>query len=359
MPVFVGKIFTATEAGQRLEGVTCEKCGTAFHYELTRVGVGKGSAPYLLGQASAAGRAGSAATRDLAKRLSEEAELVPCPKCHWVNQDLVDRYRRRQYRRAPLLIVIVVVAGFVAAPILGAGLTEAFGYSSRIPSTVSLGVMAVCLLSPAWVLLGRRQLRRSIDPNITYPRRPTVPPGTPPALIEERDPQTGDLRLVPVAASNDDRTIRSEWAMFRPGQVQLPPVCCMCLSPAATVYRSPLKVNENSEVEVPLCEPCRAQLRRRWWLVALAVAAASVVVSAACAALFPYGDAIGRWGLFGILGFFAALIGGVMIASRVCQPYRLKVVDTDRGIVKFAASNPAYTAMLVEQVRASDGLATR
>ncbi len=359
MPVFVGKVFTATEAGQRLESITCEKCGTAFHYELTRVGVGKGSAPYLLGQNSAANRAESAAKRNLTERLDQEAELVPCPKCHWVNQDLVDRYRRRLYRGAPLLIVIIVIAGFVAAPILAAGLTEAFGYNSRLPSIVMLGVMVVCLLSPAWVLLGRRQLRRRIDPNITYPRRPTVPPGTPPALVEERDPQTGDSCMVPVAASNDDRMARSKWAMFRPGQVQLPGVCCMCLSPAPTVYRSPLKVNDNSDVEVPLCEPCSAQLRRRWWLVAATVGAACVAVSAACAASFPHGDTVGRWGLFGIIGFFGALIGGVVIASRVCRPYRMKVVDADRGIVKFAASNPAYTAMLVEQVRASDRLATR
>jgi hypothetical protein len=276
-----------------------------------------------------------------------------------VNQDLIDRYRRRLYRRAPLLIVIIVAAGFVAAPILAAVLANAFGYHSRIPSIVMLGVMATCLLSPVWVLLGRRHLRRRIDPNITYPRRPTVPPGTPPALIEERDPQSGDIRLVPVPVINDDRASWSDWAMFRPGQVQLPPVCCMCLSPAATVYRSPLRVNGNSEVSVPLCGACRSHLRRRWWLVAVAVGAAAVVVSAACAAYIPYGDAVGRWGVFGMIGFLAALIGGVVIATHLSLPYRMKVVDADRGIVKFAASNPAYTAMLVEQVRASDGFPTR
>jgi hypothetical protein len=212
-------------------------------------------------------------------------------------------------------------------------------------------------LSPAWVLLARRSLRQRIDPNTTYPRRPNVPPGTPPALIEHRDSQTGELILVPVATRADQQVDDSDWAMFRPGQVQLPPVCCMCLSPAVTVYRSPLKVNERSEVEVPLCRSCGTHLSRRWWLAVVVVGAASITLAAGLAIGVPGGDALGRWLLFGIIGFFGALIGGVVIAGRVCRPYRMAVVDADRGIVKFAASNSAYTAMLVEQVRVSDGLA--
>lgn len=359
MPVFVGKIFTATEAGQRLESVACEKCGTAFHYELTRVGVGKGSAPYLLGQDAAANRAATAAQRDLTKRLNEEAELVPCPKCNWVNQDLIDRYRRRQYRRAPLLIVIIVVAGFIAAPILATGLTEVFGYNSRLPSVAMLTLMTVCLLSPAWVLLGRQHLQRRIDPNLTYPRQPNVPLGTPPALVETRDPQSGEMVLVPFAARKGERRGICEWATFRPGQVQLPPVCCICLSPASTFYQSPLKVDETSEVEVPLCQSCSDGLSRRWWLALVAVGAVSLALAGGLALAVPGIDAIGRWSLFGITGFFGGLVGGVVIASRVCRPYRMAVVDADRGIVKFSARNPAYTAMLVEQIRASDGLAAR
>jgi hypothetical protein len=359
MHVFFAKEITATRAGQRIEPVSCEKCGTGFYYELTRVSVGKGSAPYYLGEQSASDRAAAAAGRDLAKRLDREAELVPCPKCHWVNQDLVDRYRRRQYRRAPLLIVIFTVAGFVAGPLVALGLTEAFGYNSRVPSLVMLAVLTVCLLSPAWVLLIRRRLRRRIDPNATYPRRPAVPPGTPPALVEQRDPDTDELHLVPVPNHDDDQADRSEWAVFRPGHIQLPPACCMCMATASMVYRSPLKANENSDIAVPLCELCSALLRRRWWLAMLVVAGASLPSAGLLAAAVPGIDAFGRWFLFGIIGFFGALVGGVVIAGRVCRPYRMALVDRDRGIVRFAASNSSYTALLIEQVRASDGLAPR
>lgn len=359
MPIFVGKEITTSIAGQRVETIICEKCGKAFYYELTRVGIGKGSAPYFIAQKSASNRAVAAAERDLSKRLDQEAELVPCPKCYWVNQDLVDRYRRRQFRRAPLLIVILVVAGFVAAPLVAAGLTEVLGYNSRVPGMTMLAIFAVGLLSPAWVLVIRRTLRNRIDPNATYPRRPTIPPGTPPALVEHRVPQTGEMQLTLAPSGEVERTVDPKWAMFRPGQVQLPPICCICLSPASTTYRSPLRVNENSEVEVPLCKSCSRQLSRRWWFYVVAVGAASVALAGGLAIAAPSIDTVGRWGLFGITAFFGALVGGVVIASRVCRPYRITVIDADRGIVQFAASNPAYTAMIVEQVRLSDGLVAR
>ena len=359
MPIFVAREIATNVVGQRLEAVTCETCGTAYYYELTRVGLGKASAVYFIGQRAASDRAAAAAEQDLSKRLDREAEMVPCPKCHWVNSDLVQRYRRRQYRRAPLLIVILGVAGFVAAPLIATGLSEVVGYNSRVPSFAMMAVLAVCLLSPAWVLLVRRALRQRIDPNATFPRRPSVPPGTPPALVEQPDPQTGEIVLMPVPSRDDDRTEDREWATFRPGHVRLPPVCCMCLSAATTTYRSPLKTNEHSEVEVPLCESCSAELSRRWWLAVFVVAVIAFALSGVLALSIPGGDAVGRWILFSLVGFFGALVGGVVIAGRACRPYRIRVVDADRGIVKFAASNPGYTAMLIEQVRASDGLAAR
>jgi hypothetical protein len=324
MPIYVGKEITATVAGRRIETVRCEKCGTVFYYELTRVGLGKGSAPYFIGHNSASNRAAAAAKRDLSHRLDHEAELVPCPKCHWVNDDLVRRYRRRQYRRAPLLIVIIVIAGFVAAPLVAAGLTETLGYNSHVPSAVMLAVLVTCLLSPVWVLLIRRSLRHRINPNTTYPRWPTVPPGTPPALVEQRDPQSGEMRLVPAAAREHQHRDHPEWAMFRPGQVQLPPVCCVCLAPATTKYRSPLKVNETSDVEVPLCSSCSGGLSRQWWRTFCIVGALSLIVAGGLAAAVPGVDAFGRWFLFGIIGFFTALIGGWLLpaafAARTAWP---------------------------------------
>jgi hypothetical protein len=356
MPIYIGKEMTATLAGRRIVPVTCQKCATSFHYELTRLGIGKGSAPYFLGQKAATNHATAGAERELGNRLEREAELVPCPKCHWVNQELIDRYRGRQYRGAKLLIVIIMVGGLIAGPCLAAALTEKFGYQSRTPAVMALVLWLVCFLSPIWVLLIRRQLRHRIDPNVTYPRRPTVPPGTPPALVEERDPRSGLVQLYPVPSQPDGAAANSEWATFRPGQMQLPWVCCRCLAAAATVYRSPLQVDHNSEVEVPLCKMCSNELTGRWWRVVLMMTAGSLLFGGLLAVTVPSIDSIGRWFVFGIISMFGALVGGVVAAARVCRPYRLRVVDADRGIVRFSAKNPAYTGLLANQVRASEGL---
>jgi hypothetical protein len=132
----------------------------------------------------------------------------------------------------------------------------------------------------------------------------------------------------------------------------------MCLAPATTVFGSPFKASEESEIEVPLCGDCDARLRRRWWFALLGVAALVLVVVGLVAVAIPNIDAFGRWALFIIFGSIGALVGGVVAASLACRPYRIAVVDADRGIVKFAASNPGYTALLAEQARAADGLAS-
>jgi len=77
--------------GTRLEAVVCEKCQTSYWYELTRVSVGKAWVLYGLYEEAARRRAKMRADQNLQWRLASEAELVPCPKCRWVNQPLVDK----------------------------------------------------------------------------------------------------------------------------------------------------------------------------------------------------------------------------------------------------------------------------
>ena len=360
MSLFFGKVITATVTGRRLQSLKCERCGTSFYYVLTRVGIGKGSAPYYLGQEGATKRAAAAAEKNLATRLSDESELVPCPKCNWVNQDLVERYRRRHYRRAPLLIFLLIIVGLVVAPLIGGGFSgDIRSHSHSASRHVLDAIIAILLTSPAWVLFIRRQFRLRIDPNATYPRRPALPPGTPPALQEHRDPQSGESCLLPVTTQSDEPRNQPLWALFRPGQIRMPPICCRCLAPATVVYQSPLKVNDGSEISVPLCGPCRKRLRVHWWLTILLVTAISFAIASVLALVVTGGDPIGRTIVFAILASFASLIGGVVTAAIVVRPYRLAVVDRDRGIVRFAAANPEFTALLVDQVRRSDGIVAR
>ena len=369
IPVYVGKELTTTAAGWRVEAVACERCGTQYHYELTRLGVGRASAPYFLGRASAERRSASSAERDLGRRLADEAEMVPCPKCNWVNAALVDRYRRRLYGGAPLLIGLLVGVGFVGALLLGVGLAESLGYDSRVPGLVALAWLTLFLSSPAWVLLLRGVLRRrAADPNATFPAPPRVPAGTPPALIARRDARTGKFRFVPVLreepadqTGGGGRGEAGEWAVYRPGQVRFPNLCCVCLKPGRTVWAAPFKVNDDSDFDAPLCHGCDSDLRRRWWTLApLAVAGASALAAVLwllAYALVPAMDSFGRWGLAGIVMLFASLFGVAIVPSMLCRPYQLKVVDADRGIVRFRAKNAGYTRRLIELAKAADGRA--
>ena len=110
MLVPVGQVVTSSIAGQHLKAVVCDKCKAEFFYELSRVGVGKASAPILF-KGDAPDRAGEAAHRDLFKRLDNDAELVPCPQCHWVNEELIRKYRKRVSRKTPMTILITFGVG--------------------------------------------------------------------------------------------------------------------------------------------------------------------------------------------------------------------------------------------------------
>ncbi len=353
--MYVGKEIAVNVTGKRLKPVACEKCASSFFYELTRVGVGKASSPFFLAQGWARKRAEKSARRNLDKRLAREAEMVPCPKCHWVNQDLIEMYRRRQYRGGWMLIALLIVAGVIATPVITAELynSPGFRFDRAIPTQIA--IFSLFLLAAVIVWFVRRMLRERINPNATFPSLPNLPPGTPPALMETTDPQTGEKQHTVFPSSLPPQAGPAPWATFRPAQVQFPDVCCVCLQPATTKYSPPLKFNDHSDLAVPLCRRCKMHLHLKWWVTIFMVAIVFAAIGGFLASL-PHGiDNIGRWMIFILITLFGSLVGGVLIAGQYSRPYRMKVIDHDRHIVKFAAANPDYTAMLIDQVHESDG----
>jgi len=344
MFIHVSKVFTGSAAGQRLQSVICEKCGTGFYYQLSRVGIGKGEAPYFLGQSAAAERAQTNAQKDLVRRLELESELVPCPKCQWVNQDLIERYRRRKHRRAPWIAAGIAIAGLIAAWL------EWFTSIERKFSTTTLIVLAASLVCAAGVLLIRSCLRQHLDPNRNFPDNPVVPPGTPPALVERRDAQTGQLYLEPGTRQSGDAAGFSEWAVYQAGQVAFPWVCCVCLGKATTFYESPMEVDQTTDLHVPLCRQCSARLTRRWWTAAFIGTACAMGLAGLLAAMVPGIDTLGRWILFVVVALFGWILVLAVVPHRVCRPYRFGVVDADRAVMKFSAKNPKYTELLIRQI---------
>jgi hypothetical protein len=356
MLIYAGKDFTASVAGRRIDTVVCEKCSTTFHYQLTRSGVGRASSPYYLFQSAAKKRAQSAAEKDLAKRLENEAELVPCPKCSWVNFDLIQRYRLRKYRRPWGVLALLMFGGVVIGPMLAAAMPSPHkhGSLSNLQMIVMFTVMGIGLLSPVWLSLILAQLRNRIDPNVSYPRRPALPPGTPPALVDSTDPKTGEACLVPARSAAQDLQDADGWLVFRPGDVTLAPVCCCCMEPATTTYKSPFRMNDrDSDVAMPLCRACSWKLWRKWWMVAFMITVIALGIPALLAAMAKSGDPFGRWMLAAIAGVFFSLFGAAIVPNKLCRPYRVKVVDADRGVMKFKAQNAQYTELLAERSRAA------
>ncbi len=193
MFLYFGKRFDSTQVGRRVVKVECNRCGCEYFYELTRIGIGAASAPYGIGTGSASRRAQKLSETDLQKRLTREADLVPCPRCNWINDELVQGYRRGRYRGLNKLALLVGIIGTAC------GLICAWFVSIGPPADrgavpyVLFGGPAVFVLLTIAVILLRNALRWLIRPNRHFPRAPKLPPNTPPALM--LDSATGQLRL--------------------------------------------------------------------------------------------------------------------------------------------------------------------
>src|SRR4051794_16708489 len=115
MVFYFSKRFDATQVGGVVVSVTCDRCGCEYFYELTRTAEGTGTAPYGLGAAAAARTAQENAESAMLQRLTTEADLVPCPQCHWINEELVLGYRQGQYRGFRLAAIVIGAVGTVGS----------------------------------------------------------------------------------------------------------------------------------------------------------------------------------------------------------------------------------------------------
>jgi len=340
--LYFGQTIESLASGKRLVEVECEKCKSRYFYELARQALGAAMAPYFLFSANATDRSAAGAQRSLAKRLSREAELVPCPKCRWINDDLIKGYRRSVWPRVGMPIYILVVAG-VLFLIMS---TDVSVSGRRWVLTAAI----LFLLAPVGILGSRFLLRRSINPNAAFPRPPVVPPGTPPALIEKH----GSNGAVLVPVPNEDALASRGRAVFRVGQIKFPEMCCVCLEEATTSYGSPFKINHRSGFPAPLCDKCSAKAKVKWWLTAPAI---FLIAAASCLGLcqlIPGIDPGGAWAIGAIVGLFASLYAVAILPELVSRPLGYGKVDRSRGVCWFSARNPTYTEMVIDLVAASE-----
>lgn len=344
MLIYFGRSFETMVRGEDVKHLACDRCQTRFSYVLFRSAKGSGHSAFMADDEGAQRRAGSEAHQRLADRLAREAEMVPCPQCHWVNVDLVHRYRNRLYRRLLWLSVPIIFCGLIASLPLGLLLRTWLGPASDMPLVLTRTWIAICLLSPVWLAVLRQLLRARVDPNRTFPQSPLVPPGTPPALVTtEASSRSVETQLVAVESAQRNPT--SGWVLLRSGQFPLPEACAICLEPPSATHqlRSP------HTPPVPLCRACSSRAARRWWMY---VAAAGLTYLGGIFLLYVLFETLIPEGAVGARNgavFFGVLAGPFIVpavASRLSRPYRLVIVDSDRGIVKFQAPNPAYMGMV-------------
>ncbi len=106
MFLYHGNKITTAAVGARIMGVRCDKCGREYYFELTRIGTGSSVAHYGLGQESATADSRTKSQADVAHRLAEEAELVPCPHSPLMLQVSLDKGERIM-RRASLFLFLL------------------------------------------------------------------------------------------------------------------------------------------------------------------------------------------------------------------------------------------------------------
>jgi hypothetical protein len=354
MLIYVGKTFTSTATGVVVKDISCEQCGERFYYQLARVGTGRGTAPYYLGQNSAAARAQRAAEADLALKLRTECELVACPHCGHIQQQMIQVLRGRSYRSLIMWSWLLPAIGLFFT-----GLIAFFQRQSRpyrfwddftpylVAATIFLAFLPLFLGLRKWLLSREKWLQRLLEV-------------APPALLPDGPPDiNGNVPLRPAPRKEASADKADEWVTLPVLRMSLPPICCECLQPATTVYSTPFKANENSDSEVPLCENCLREINWRWWKTL----GLTIITCLALASFIPIlpiwsrkTDELGRWMLAGIFALFSTIIAAAMFPSWWTKPHQMRIVDAQRGIVRMRFRNPQYARLLRQMVCEIDGV---
>lgn len=339
MFVHWAKHIHAERIGGRMVCVACARCECEYFYKFTRVGTGTGTAHYGLGVGRATATANKEAQKDLDRRLATESELVPCPKCNWINDDLIAGFRRGRYRN--LGQAAKLIAGIAAILALVFGVTWAVAAPASV--LYFLIVPAGLLAAAGGLFLLQSALRNRIQPNRDHPSPPQLPPGSPPALV--RDPESG---LLVVAKPPELLDVSHEWVDFQVGRQSWPLVCCDCLQPGTLDRGHRMLVTTTLRLTIPRCEDCahsaKRDFRRIWWN------AATIGILVTAAIVIPLNL---DWVEFGIMSGLLLVIAfaiGAFVARKKTAPAKIADRDRSRAVVRLQFRNADYTRVVAQHL---------
>jgi len=176
---FLWSTYTATVRGAVLKRVTCEGCGERYVYAMERTARGQGTSAYMLDNRGAERRSSAAADKTLRRMFERECDIVPCPACGTVQEDMV-RTSRSGHRRWLLRagIWMILAAGGLGFVNWVSGME---GPRYQFLSWPAYAVIA--MLGPA-ALVVRAFLQAAHDPN-DEPVEQRIEDGRARALTEE------------------------------------------------------------------------------------------------------------------------------------------------------------------------------
>lgn len=331
---------TASTIQSKIISVCCEKCGCAYCYEMTRIGTGINVAHYGIAWHSPGATAERQEQSEAKNRLINEAELVPCPKCHWINDDLVSRYRGARFRGLGALAICLACGG-IAGTLIWALLLYIDHPAERgaVPYVI-VWRASVSVVSAVAALVLRIWLRHRIQPNRFFPQAPVLPAGTPPPLIlNERE----ELVLALPATDPNDLPVDPTSMEFQIGRHAFPDLCCICMDHADPKSAFSIEPILGISLPIPICTGCA---RTALFTRLLRGAAAAICIFAFIAVVLLMVGANDPKAFF-ILG--GASVGlGWFIGEMSFRPIRVKVIDASRGSLRLFFANPAFCSQIYE-----------
>ncbi len=339
MFIYHGKTFESAHAAGCVVGVVCDQCGTTYYYELARIGTGAQTAPYGIGKTKASQQALKQSEADLEQRLASEAELVPCPKCNWISDGLVQGFRLGKYRFVGKLAFALGFAGSLLSLVVAWFIHVSSPLERwRLPY-VLIGGPAIFSALGVTLLLLRSFLRSRIQPNLGFAQESRLPLGTPPALLLDEATQT--LRpALPIGASEDG------FLDVQIGRANLQARCCECLQAGTADHAYAVTVTRLVRLNIPRCAECTRKSDRAWRRVALAftglrmLVGGTMVLLMALASVPAYIIVVSSLVLFGAFATLSSLV-----AAKRNAPVKVLARDRARGVVRLQFRNPKYTQM--------------
>jgi hypothetical protein len=162
MFVYFGNSHTITLKGRFPKHVCCESCDHNYVYFMEREGSGQGFSILGLFGDSATQKAEERAINDLEDKAENELEVVPCPECGFLPEEMVIEARRLRLRwmhvTAIVLIPIFVIAGLMA-------FSTARSAQDRDVATICGIIALLSFLGSVGLFLGRYLSNQNYDPN--------------------------------------------------------------------------------------------------------------------------------------------------------------------------------------------------